>query len=388
MTLPIQPSLIKAKATRTPLAPLALCLNLGLGLVGAAGLTACRAQVAQAPFPVRPDTVVVGDLRGPFDGRVIDAASGNPVPVALVIGTWAYRGRGAGDNAAPALSQTATTLTNPDGTYTLQRTVLPSEPGAVLRSFTLVVYKAGYVGYRSDLRFEDRWPRHDFAQRQNRVLLARFPEGRSHAAHLAFLGGGAALRQASLAEHVQAALDLAESQPKRSPQPDRKEAAREAPPLPQATVLLPASEVQALAAQAGAKGVVHVAGPLTDNISGQAQGAAYESVHYRAMGKAESFDVALRLWRPGDAAALFAQIGKSLSAFLAPPPKDKDKDGARADERTLIAYDPKRRIHGLVVLLQEREPPLVIQITCGASLCPQKEGTNKLLQRVLDRLPK
>jgi hypothetical protein len=379
MTLPIQPSRIKAKAACDPLA---VFLMLGLSLVGAAGLTACRAQVAQAPFPVRPDTVVPGDLRGPFDGRVIDSASGNPVPAALVIGTWAYRSRGAGDNAAPVLSQTVTAVTNPDGTYTLPATALPSDPAAVLRSFTLVVYKAGYTGYRSDLRFEDRYPRHDFAQRQNRVLLTRFPEGRSHAAHLAFLGGGAALRQASMAEHVQAALDLAEAQPKAAVQP-HKEPKKEPPPLPQAATLLPASDVQALMAQAGVKGVTHVAGPLTDNISGQPHGPSYQSVHYRAMGKAEAFDVALRLWRPGDAAALFAQIGKNLSAFL-----QKDKGPPQADERTLVAFDPKRRIHGLVALLPDREPPLVMQLTCGASLCPKKEGARKLLQQALDRLPK
>ena len=69
------------------------------------------------------------------------------------------------------------------------------------------------MGYRSDLRFEDRSPRHNFVQRGNVVRLDRFPANESHVRHLVFLGSGAALRRRR-AEIIAASLELQDAAPK------------------------------------------------------------------------------------------------------------------------------------------------------------------------------
>src|SRR3954468_10251066 len=54
-------------------------------LIFGAGLWAgCAPAIAEAPFPSRADTVMPGNLLGPFDGRVVDAANGKPIAGAIV----------------------------------------------------------------------------------------------------------------------------------------------------------------------------------------------------------------------------------------------------------------------------------------------------------------
>jgi hypothetical protein len=62
--------------------------------------------------------------------------------------------------------------------------------GARLADFRLLIYKRGFVAYRSDRRFADFGQRHDFAQRDNFVELERWRPDHSHARHLRFVGGG------------------------------------------------------------------------------------------------------------------------------------------------------------------------------------------------------
>src|SRR5258708_3861234 len=115
-------------------------------------VSGCAAQVAEAPFFARSDTVMPGALVGPFDGRVIDAQSGKPVAGALVYADWGFEvGRG---RVAPAGAATHTVETNVDGRYHIDPLAeRPSGQRRVAR-FTLIVYKRGYVAYRSDRRFE------------------------------------------------------------------------------------------------------------------------------------------------------------------------------------------------------------------------------------------
>src|SRR5262249_9556092 len=143
----------------------------------------------------------------------------------------------------PAGTQTRSVLTRSDGGYELPAISVPG--GLVLSRFTLLVYKAGFVGYRSDQRFEDRGPRSDFAQRRLAIRLERFPEGESHARHLVSLGGNGELRRAAQAEVVQAALELSEARPSRRPAPE-PEPPKEPPPLPEARALLSEADVAAL----------------------------------------------------------------------------------------------------------------------------------------------
>src|SRR5437660_1328557 len=148
-------------------------------------LSGCAPVIAEAPFPARPDTVEPGDLAGPFDGRVVDASTGHPLAGALVFASW---GLEVGDGlTAPAGAVPNTVETDSDGRYRVDK--LRSWPGRRTRvsRFTLLVYKGGYIGYRSDRRFDDLGARRDFAQEGNIVKLDRFPRGLSHVRHVRFL---------------------------------------------------------------------------------------------------------------------------------------------------------------------------------------------------------
>ncbi|MCS6911861.1 MAG: hypothetical protein RMK29_12005 [Myxococcales bacterium] len=331
-------------------------------------LGGCAGPLVQAPFPERPDTVRPGSLRGPFDGQVLDRASGNPISSALVIGCWSYEH--SGPLPAPVAARSVSVLTGSDGTYVLPAAPLPP-PGQVLARFTLLVYKAGYIGYRSDLRYEDRGIRRDFAQHRNRVLLERFPDGESWARHLVFLGGPAALRRAAQAELMQAAQELAREQPALQPEPD-PQPEPPPPPLPEAQKLLRAVDLEARS-----RGLRFAVLPLADNLSGEPKGPRYDGVHYRALGRPESFDAALRLWRPGspeDAEALFSRLAQAIQGHELAGPAD----------RTLVAFDGKRRLRGAAALLRERG--LVLQVVCGTSLCRRTEDATRLLQEAIGRL--
>lgn len=406
-----------------------------VGLWGLLGLSACAGPIALAPFPIRPDTVIPGSLLGPFDGQVVDHASGNPIAGALVLGTWAFE-TPAG-LAIPEASHTESTQTGNDGNYLLPKLPAGQSQPALLRRFTLIVYKAGYMGYRSDLRSDDHSPRHDFAQRRNRIRLDRFPQGESHARHLVFLGASPQLRRAAQAEIVQAALELGE----RAAATKNPVAPEDRPPPPSAESeptlpmrFLSRSDVEEWAAQAGGTRT-YVLAPLPTATSELTAGS--ESVHYRAQDSAETWDAALRVWRlPSGAAAkaLFARLRAQIAtpplrdaaggAPGVPPPPSRSatpllaevpevapvlrdsqgqdhplppaspptaaKDSAKAKAEPLVVddalrvYDAKLRIYGVVVLVKRLGA--VLQLTCGADLCKNEDGAVRLMTRVLSRL--
>ncbi len=343
----------------------------------------CAAQVALAPFPERPETVTPGNLLGPFEGQVVDSATGNPIAGALVYCTWAYEQ--SPGLLSPVAARDHATQTRADGGYDVPRG-LPVEgraSGWLLRRFTLIIYKAGYLGYRSDVRTDDRTPRHDFAQRGVKIKLERFPDGESHARHLAFLGGGMTVQKAAQAEVIQAGLELAEAQA-----PKKEAALPEPPALPAADTLLTLEDVQ----KATATQLKFDTVPLADSL-GAEDGVTYESTHLRAVGKNESFDAALRLWRPEPrsrdpqaatqaAEALYDKVRGTLR-----PQDRQDKD--EVGDRSLRALDPKRRIRGVVALL--KRAAVVIEISCGANLCKKDEQAVRLLTlsagRVTDTAP-
>lgn len=326
-----------------------------------------------APFPARTDTVAPGDLRGPFDGVVQDQSSGNPIATALIYVTWAYEKLG--PLPVPVTTITAQVVTKSDGTYEIPVHDTLDQPGVVLRKFTLLCYKAGYLGYRSDRRWEDGAARRDFAQHGNRIRLERFPEGESHARHVTFLGGGEAVRRAAQAEVVQAALELSEAQ---RPPPPLKKVEAPPPSWPPAETLLTEADVRDVT---GSK-LGLVGEPLPDTVMGgandkEARGLVeYRGVHLRAQGKGESFDAGLRLWRLGSADSVLADLRQALG---------KVQEGHEVGDVTLKAFDSKRRLYGVVALL--RKAGVVAQLSCGASLCKRDEMAVQLLQRALQRLP-
>src|SRR5690242_4216336 len=157
--------------------------------LAAALLSAACADTAMrtASFRVRPDAAEPGSLRGPFTGRVLDATTHAPIAGALVYAAWTLE-RGTA-LAEPAGSRERVASTDAGGNYKISS--LGSVPdGARVTDFTLLVYKRGYVAYRSDRRFVDLGPRMDFAQLENQVLLERWRNELSHARHLRFVGSG------------------------------------------------------------------------------------------------------------------------------------------------------------------------------------------------------
>lgn len=336
-----------------------LAVGIGVGIVVAplSGL-GCAPLLAEAPFSARPDTVEPGDLAGPFDGRVVDAATGHPVAGAIVFASWGLEvGRGL---QAPAGAVTATVETDSDGRYLVDR--LNSWPGRRTRveRFTLLVYKRGYVGYRSDRRFDDLGLRRDFSQKDNAVKLERYPSGLSHVKHVRFLGGGGALRTALSGEYTQASLELAGQAPK----PDA--------PTPERALL----DVSRLLSDDELRAVTGYGGKFTiDRLEDVPQSANYDSKHFRAEGKPESFDAAIRVWRLPTAQA--ADVRWRALAMEVP----HAEEGHELGDASLRGWDGRI----LAGATEKRELGLVIELTCGVDLCRDAAQAMALLRRVLAR---
>jgi hypothetical protein len=346
---------IKTPSMRPPFLVLAAWFAACVAAAGCASMVADG--VAEAPFALRPDTVEPGDLRGPFDGRVLDASTGRPIAGALVYASWGFEiGRGL---VAPAGAVTATAESGSDGSYQVR--ALDTWPGQRTRavSFTLIIYKPGYVAYRSDRRFDDLAPRRDFVQHANVARLERQPVGISHVRHVRFVGGGGALRRALAGEAVQASLELAA--------PARAEAA---PPVGEAALdagpLLSEDELRAVT---GYRGTF-----VVERLSDLPQSSSYDSKHFRAEGKPESFDAALRVWRvePAAAAARYATLEKEV-----PHAEPRDEAG----DHSLRGRDGRI----LAAAALERERGLVVELTCGVDLCRDAEQVVALMRRVLAR---
>jgi hypothetical protein len=432
--------------------------------LGLATVAACAGPVAQAPFSLRPDTAAPGDLLGPFDGQVVDQSTSTPIASALVIGTWAFESpQGL---AKPEAAFSVNVMTRADGTYTLPKLPPTERRSELLRRFTLVVYKAGYSGYRSDLRTDDRTPRHDFAQHDNKARLDRFPAGESHARHLVFLGGGPLLQSAAKAEVVQAAMELSETRQREdSERLAKAKAAAEAsdtsddekpeggegkgrPPGVGALAerLLTLADITEWAAKGSAGDAAYTVQPLAESEKPE-PGVLTESIHYRAQELPETYDAALRVYRTAsgkDADALWKRLRVPLStpqlrdaagdatplpvpttrspvaplpdvpenaqllrdsagtSFPLPIPSSTATTGTaetvgaaeaapketaaplRGIDATLRSYDPKLRVHGLLVLI--RKLGVVLRLTCGADLCPDGGSAATLLSRSLGRL--
>jgi hypothetical protein len=335
------------------------------GLFAALALAAgvgCAPWVETAAFPVRPDTVEPGSLLGPFDGRVVDSVTGKPLGGALVFASWGFEvGRGL---VAPAGAWVETAETDGDGNYTVPR--MASVPGSRTRvmRFTLIIYKRGYVGYRSDRRFDDFGERHDFSQHMNVAKLDRFSGAMSHVKHVRFLGGGAEVKRALDRELVEASLEL--GQPPRT---------TEAPagPLLDATVLLSLDELKAATGTAADFSV--------ERLPDLPQTSTYDSRHFRAIGKAETFDAAIRVWKLGSAGAADARFESLLREV--PNVETKNEMG----DRSLRGNDGKNgqppKI--LAAATEDRARGVVIELTCGVELCRDADQAAALLKRILQR---
>jgi len=339
-----------------------LLISLATGAIGG-----CAAGVAQAPFPARPDTVLPGDLLGSFDGQVLDAASGKPIPGAIVQASWGFEtGRGL---TAPAGGSVTTVATDNDGRYVVERlSDLPTSRARVA-SVTLVVYERGYVAYRSDRVFDNAAggsrARTDFAQHNNAVKLDRWTGALSHVKHVRFVGGSGTLKRALGSEVVEASLELTSGGPQKGATTAPVAETPGAPTL-DATPLLSVDELRA---------VTGYGGQLTvDKLADLPTTPSYDSRHFKAVGKPETFDAALRVWKlaPADAE-------KRYDKMLAEIPHAEKKD--EVADRSLRGYDG--RIVAIAAL--DRARGVVIELTCGLDQCRDADQAAALLRRVMAR---
>jgi hypothetical protein len=333
---------------------------------GAVGLFSwvqgCGPVVERAPFSVRADSLERGDLLGPYDGVVTDADTERPVSGALVAASWAFeRGLGLG---GPAGTREVVVKTTADGRYRIPALEdLPAGGSARVRRFTLIVYLRGYVGWRSDRIFGSSRRRRDFSQRGNRVRLTRWREGDLHHQHVVFLGGGAVLKEAMSWELQASALELDGKRPMVVGAPTEETARPPSPSLLDATELLSEDEV---------RGVTGYAGEIEiGRLSDLPRTEFYDSRHFKARGRSESYDVALRLWRLGPAAAE-AQYRKLLSEL----------EGARAMDEVGHASLRARAGDILGLAFVDRERGLVVSVSCGRSQCPEEAMVLRLAKLV------
>lgn len=325
----------------------------------------CAPLVAEAPFPSRPDTVEPGDLLGPFNGRVLDAATGKPVSGALVWASWGLEvGRGL---SAPAGAVTAHVETDSDGRYVIPRLSDTPDDARRVARFTLVIYKRGYTAYRSDRRFEDVSPRRDFAQRMNVVRLDRFPVGASHVRHVRFVGGGGPLKVALAPEVMQASLELTEAAALAAEGGGAGEKGRAEGPLDAGPLL----SVEELRAATGFGGELTV-----ERLGDLPRSPTYDSKHFRATGKPETFDAAIRVWKLPTAKMAETRYDRIVAEL--PKADVRDELGDRSVRGT------EGRLLGVVVL--DRERASVVQLSCGADLCHDHDQVVALMRRILPRV--
>jgi len=273
---------------------------------------------------------------------------------------------------APLASREVVVESGVDGRYVIPRLEeVPAGASTRLRRFTLIVYRRGHVAWRSDRRFPDRGARHDFSQRGNRVRLDKWQPGLHHAEHLVFLGGGEKVRAAAAWELQPAAMELegeaGDRADKGAPGGEGAARARRAPLL----------DIEHLLSDDEVRGVTGFVGKFEDGkLTDLPTTEFYDSRHFKAVGKPEGYDVGLRVWRLGPAAAE-AQYRKLLEELPGAHATDEMGDAslrARSGE-----------INGLAFLVRERG--VVASLTCGASQCPEPAQLVKLAKLVESRLP-
>jgi hypothetical protein len=325
--------------------------------------TGCGPAIENAPFSVRPDNLRAGDLLGPFDGVVVDAETDRPIAGATVFGAWAFE-HGIGLRGPAGVREVAAETTA-DGRYQIASPKnLPSGGSIRLCRFTLVVYRRGYVGYRSDFKFGNGEIRHDFSQRANKVRLQKWQPSMQHREHLAFLGGGDAIAKVSAWEAQPASLEYEGHVGTSLVDAPSTVAGPSSSKLLDATPLLSTDEVRGVTGYAGDFEV----GRLHDRVRSE----SYDSRHFKAKDKPEAFDVAVRVWSMGAGETADEQFRKLVSELPAAVPSEEIGDrSVRARGGDVL---------GLAFLL--RDKGVVVQISCGSSQCTEAAMVLRLAKLV------
>ncbi len=338
-----------------------LVARIAILLAACAAPSACAGTAARtAPFRVRPDAADAGSLVGPFDGRVVDATTKAPIAGALVYGAWTLE-RGAA-LPEPAGAKEFVGSTDAAGYYKVPA-LGPLPRGVRVTEFTLLIYKRGFIAYRSDRRFADLGPRMDFAQRANQVLLERWRNDLSEARHLRFVGSGTAVAALTAWELADASAEL----DGKRPQGDDLRPGRGEGQYVVAAQLLTEADIKKRTRYDGS----FETGPLAD----EPDTANYSSQHFKALGRPESWDLALRMWRlePGKAQDRYEELLTQL-----PNTAEKDEVGTRS----FTATEGDIRGYGFL----DAPRGIVVFINCGTNQCTSPDDTTALARIIYDRI--
>jgi len=347
------------RRARSVVANFAHRLAISALLVGSIATSACvDTAVRTAPFRARPDAAEAGALQGPFSGRVVDATTHAPIAGALIYAGWTFE-RGTG-LAEPAGAKDFVGSTDAAGNYKVPKLAhLP--PGARVTEFTLLIYKRGFIAYRSDRRFSDLGLRMDFAQRDNQVLLERWRSELSHARHLRFVGAGTAVAALTQWELGDASAELDGRRAGDDLRPGRGDGQYVV-----AAQLLNESDIKGRTKYDGG----FETGPLSD----EPDTATYSSQHFKALGRPETWDVALRVWRldPDKAPTHYDELVVQL----------RGTEKGELGTRSFVANE--NEIRGVGFLDAGRG--IVVLLTCGSSQCVSQDDVSVLAQTIYGRV--
>jgi hypothetical protein len=199
--------------------------------------------------------------------------------------------------------------------------------------------------------------------------MERWQPSFQHHRHLVFLGGGEAIRNAASWEVQPAGLELEGGAPGAGQAGGTAQVA--GPRTLDISGLLSEDETRGVTGYPGAFDV----GKLLDLPSSE----FYDSRHFKAVGRPESYDVALRVWLLGTAGAE-AQYRKLLGEL--PGATSTDEIG----DASLRARAPD--VTGLAFLLRDRGA--VVSVTCGVAQCTDPAmllRLGKLVESHLGELP-
>jgi hypothetical protein len=326
----------------------------------------CSPLVRDAPFSGALHHVADTSLLGPFDGQIVDAVTNEPLRDTTIVGVWSYdRGDGL---VAPYGSETVTVTTDRAGRYRV-----PEAPAEIrgrtvkLVAFTLVAYKRGYVGYRSDVPY-DAGKRPEFVARHNRIALRKWDSRDSHAEHLLALAPPPEIEKLADWERTDANLDLfrahtgeVKTDPGGPTEPQLQ--------LLDARALLPPEDVRRRTGFADAFEV--------KDLGDLAHTHFYHGVHLHAVGREETWDVGLRVWSdpPGGLDPVIETFEATLPGVT--------PSGEITSETWVFESEAVRAI-----AFVDRERKVAVLLTCGGMQCIDIDTTIILGRHVHDRLDK